>query len=708
MPSRILAITALLTCACGAYAQTAPFDLAGPAIRVTVTHDGVTLPIAKVPQLAVGDRIDLKADFPKDQAARYITVAGFLRGSTNPPPDRWFHQAESWTKKGRKGLSLVVPEGAQQVVVFLAPATGGDFPTLRNAVQGRPGAFVRAAQDLAQASLDRRRLDTYLSAVRRPVAGDPERLERITPLLARSLQIKVNTDCLSRAAELQAACLMQNQDALVLNDGHSNVITDALTGPGVGLALQISATPQGGLGQYSPYIAAARDLIGIFSSLHTAKYQYIPALARMDGDSMRLVLNSAPSFHNPKSVMVAALPVVAPVTVPPLQPLQRDVALCGTAQPALLPMAGAPLVYATDYAHDLALRVALPDGRQIDLPARPDVEQGGMIVPLEGRLPADGGATYRARLHGRWGFQPFDGPEIAIHVADPAAQRWQIASTTSRDGARQIALEGGTASCVSSVEARRADGSATSVSFKPAGPSTITVDVPATAPGAGPVAIAIASRAAPAPFTVALPQAPVAKGVGASLLARNVERAQDAVPVRLTLGSDSQIPTDATLTASLKAAAGERFTGRDRIEIAAEGGSGATAMLDADNGLTLADPSIAILRVQPLKVLGGSAYGPLRARVVRDKVAGEWVTLGTLVRLPEIRQLRCADGAPSCELTGDRLYLLDAVAATGDFATPVAVPDGFPGNAIQVPRPAGGTLFIRLHDDPSAIGQIGG
>ena len=63
-------------------------------------------------------------------------------------------------------MTITVPEGAQQVLVFLAPETGGDFRTLVNAVQGRPGSFVRASQDLNQAMLDRSRLDTYLAGVR--------------------------------------------------------------------------------------------------------------------------------------------------------------------------------------------------------------------------------------------------------------------------------------------------------------------------------------------------------------------------------------------------------------------------------------------------------------------------------------------------------------------------------------------------------------
>jgi hypothetical protein len=142
-----------------------------------------------------------------------LLVAAFLRGATDPPPSSWFHQAQTW-RHGADVLRAAVPADAQQVIVFLAPQTGGDFATLVDAVRGRPGAFVRASQDLEQASLDRSRLDAYLAAVR--AAGDPERLKTVTPLLARSLSIKLNEDCFQKMADLQAACLTQGQDALVL------------------------------------------------------------------------------------------------------------------------------------------------------------------------------------------------------------------------------------------------------------------------------------------------------------------------------------------------------------------------------------------------------------------------------------------------------------------------------------------------------------
>ena len=688
-----------------ALADTAPFDLAGPALRVTVTHQGTTLPIAEVPQLAAGDSVKVRADLPDDQSAHYVLVAAFLRGSTNPPPDKWFYQAESWTKKGRKGLSLTVPDGAQQIVLFLAPATGGDYPTLRNTVQGRPGAFVRAAQDLAQASLDRSRLDTYLAAVRKTNPGDPNRLERITPLLARTLQVKVNTDCLTKMPELQAACLLQNQESLVLNDGHSNAITEAMAGPGTDLALQLSATPQGGLGYYSPYIAAIRDIIGIFSSIHTAKYQYIPALATLSNDRMGLVLNAPPSFHNPKSVLVTALPIVAPVHVPPLQIADQVPSLCAQAPELLLPISGAPLIYATHYAHDLSLRVRLPNGRSIDLPATPDAERGGLVIRTQGKLPADLRVPLDASLHGIWGFQPFDGPAVRLQPAQPG--QWQLSSGAATAPNATVTLTGGTAACVSSVTIQ-SGGAAQPVNWTATKSNEIRVTLPANGDRAGATTLEIAGVAGIAPDRLTIAGSPPPAHFGATLIARSSQRPPSAAPVAIKLGSDSEIPSDTALTFSLRADNGARFTGREKIEVAATSGGG-TATLSPANGLTLADPQVAVATIEPAKALGASAFGPLRARVIMDGAEGDWLPVGTLVRLPALRQLTCPpDASKTCELTGDGLFLISALSATPGFEHPTAVPEGYPGNAIQVPHPVDGKLYVRLHDDPDTVSNIVG
>ena len=51
-------------------------------------------------------------------------------------------------------------------------------------MRGKPGAFVRASQDLNQASLDRSRLDKYLSAVKEMSNSDASALHDRSVLLA--------------------------------------------------------------------------------------------------------------------------------------------------------------------------------------------------------------------------------------------------------------------------------------------------------------------------------------------------------------------------------------------------------------------------------------------------------------------------------------------------------------------------------------------
>ena len=160
---RPLVLAAMLAFAIAASADPAPFDLAGPNLDVTVTRGGKTLPIAEVPNLAAGDRLWIKADLPAD-AVRALSAwcSRFLSGSTNPPPPELVLPLQDLDgqMRARTGLTVTVPEDAQQVLVFLAPETGGDFKTLVDAVRGRPGAFVRTSQDLNQAALDRSRLET--------------------------------------------------------------------------------------------------------------------------------------------------------------------------------------------------------------------------------------------------------------------------------------------------------------------------------------------------------------------------------------------------------------------------------------------------------------------------------------------------------------------------------------------------------------------
>jgi hypothetical protein len=473
-----------------AQADPAPFDLAGPVLGVKVSRGAKTLPAAEVPNLAAGDRVWIKADLPPTQSAHYLMVAAFLSGSTNPPPESWFFPCKTWTGKcAHDGLTVTVPEGAQQVLVFLAPQTGGDFRTLVSTVRGRPGTFVRASQDLNQAALDRSRLERYLLAIRAQSDADPTKLGAAAPLLARSLAIKVDEKCLDRIPELQAPCLMQGRESLILNDGHSTSIVEALTsGPGSDLAMELSYTPQLSYGYYSPYIASVFDIARIMDSFRTARYQYIPALASPRGDKLELTLNAVPSFHDPQSVLVVALPAVETPQLPPLHAVNPKEIYCAGRTVLVLPVDGAPLVFSTAYAHDVTLSLTGKDGKAIDLPAAADPAQGGYAVDTALLHAAELGDSVHASLQGYWGFERYRGPGFLLMNARP--KPWELAAG-DEDAlvvGRQdtVRLQADSVSCVDGILLQDPAGKVLKAEWKAVKPNELEVKLPlqAAKPGA--------------------------------------------------------------------------------------------------------------------------------------------------------------------------------------------------------------------------------
>ena len=268
-------LTALLLLCATLHADPSRFDLAGPKIDVHVTRNGRTLPIAQVPNLLPGDKIWLHPDLPPTQSVHYLLVAAFLRGTTNPPPDNWFTPIQTWNKKVREeGVTITVPAEAQQVILFLAPETGGDFTTLRSAVRGRPGVFVRASQDLTEAGFEQARIETYLADMRRVPPDDPKALAEHSDFLARTLNLKPNGDCFKKPMDAQANCLTQAGSQSLLDDGHGQTVAEALSnGSSTDFINQATYTGIGGGGLYSAYVGAIVDLVRIMIGLHTAKYQ---------------------------------------------------------------------------------------------------------------------------------------------------------------------------------------------------------------------------------------------------------------------------------------------------------------------------------------------------------------------------------------------------------------------------------------------------
>lgn len=497
----------LVVCALAGFAHAeSSFDLAGPPLNVRVTRNGKTLPIAEVPNLERGDRVWLRPDLPVKQDARYLLIAVFLRGATDPPPESWFARAETWSRQVRdEGMYVTVPADAEQALFFLAPETGGDFATLRSNVRAKPGAFVRASQDLNQASLDRSRLDTYLNAVTEISAKDPDSLKDASKLLARSLNIKVDSDCFQKPASQQLSCLTQEQNTQVLDDGHTESMVAALTsGASVDLIGQLSASPLGGAGMYSPYVGAVVDVVRIMNSFHTAQYQYIPALVQAKNDQIQLRLNNPPSFVNPKSVITAGLPTVQAPQLPPMRAVDPKQVYCIESSPLVLPVEGAPLVYSTALAHDFVLHIQDQKGPGIDLPARAEAAQGGFVVDAPAARIANMDSQATGILRGYWGFDSFDGP--SFHLERSHKVSWNLpeadrsALIVGRDDTLHLTAE--EAACVDHVSLEEKPGEVLKATYKLVKPDELEVKVPLEDVAPGRMTLLVSQKGMSAPDQV--------------------------------------------------------------------------------------------------------------------------------------------------------------------------------------------------------------
>jgi hypothetical protein len=782
-----------------AFADPAPFDLAGPQIEVRVERGGKTLPIEKVPNLKAGDRLWIHSVLPPGQSVKYLMVVAFLRGSTNPPPDDWFFKAETWNKKiEQEGIFVTVPADAQQAMVFLAPSTGGDFNSIRDAVHSRPGAFVRSSQDLNQLSLDRARLDVYIEAVRKINETNPDKLKDVSPLLARSLSIKLDQDCLDKVVEQQASCLVQKQDQLVLDDGHTLSVTDALTtGATSDLAMQLSYTQRAGAGYFSPYVASVMDIAHILETIHTAQYQYIPALNTEHDDEISLKLNTPPSFRNPKSVIVMALPAIDNGHPPPLRPVDEKQVLCIAKDKLVLPVEGAPLAFATDYAHDMSLLVKGKDGKDIDIPVKADPVQGGFVLDSKATT-SNLNESLTGTLRGSWGFEPYQGP--VFHFQNAQAAKWELAATDKNalvvGREDTLHLTSGNATCVESITAKTDSGKEIKTTWKANEADQLEVQVPLKDESPGGLTLLVKQAGAAEPEKISLHSlseagkyvsftlnagdtngvlagnrldevaglelkgvqfkpgklantsngdeltlstanadatAPLHAGDKATahvqlkdgrtldvaanvvaarpkvqLLSKSVQPSDDAKDTHIALTDTNEVPLNSRIVFSVKAVTPETFTPDQKIEVATADGSFHTTLSVADGGLTLQDAKTALATVDLAKSFGPSAFGPLRFRPVGQKdIAGDWQPLANLVRLPVLEGLQCArNTALPCTLTGTNLFLLDAVASDANFNQGMQVPDGFAGNALQVPHPVGGSLYVKLRDDPGSVNTV--
>jgi type II secretory pathway pseudopilin PulG len=213
----------------------------------------------------------------------------------------------------------------------------------------------------------------------------------------------------------------------------------------------------------------------------------------------------------------------------------------------------------------------------------------------------------------------------------------------------------------------------------------------------------------------------------------------------------NELPVGSKVDFVLKTSGQAGFTRADKVELASEDQT-LHATLDISNGLVLQDATTMLGSFDPLKSFGPSAFGKLHLRAIDASGApGDWLPLGTLVRVPQIASVKCqraaraaaasaeaaasraasASDAPQttqgsgppppvnaattpapndpnaeCTLNGTSLFLIDSIASDPQFTHSVSVPDGYTNSTLSVPRPATGELYLHLRDDPTVANTI--
>jgi hypothetical protein len=190
-----------------------------------------------------------------------------------------------------------------------------------------------------------------------------------------------------------------------------------------------------------------------------------------------------------------------------------------------------------------------------------------------------------------------------------------------------------------------------------------------------------------------------------TLLSKGTQNDVSTAPSPVHLGSADDLPVDERLVFFIRSREPENFPRDEKVEVAAADGSFRTVLALADGSLMLEDAKTALGVVEPLLRFGSSAFGPVRARALAaNGITGNWMPLGTLVRLPGFKELHCPrTAARPCVLIGTNLFLIASISASSEFGKPADVPPDFTGTQLSVPHPANGVLYMKLRDDANTV-----
>jgi hypothetical protein len=188
-----------------------------------------------------------------------------------------------------------------------------------------------------------------------------------------------------------------------------------------------------------------------------------------------------------------------------------------------------------------------------------------------------------------------------------------------------------------------------------------------------------------------------------TLLSKGVQDVVATTPSPVQFNNPDDLPVDGRVVFFLKSRSPYLFPRDQKVEVAAADSSFHTVLSLSDGSLMLEDSKTAVGTIEPLTRFGNSAFGPVRIRAISaDGADGDWLSLGTLVRLPVFKDLRCPHAVSRpCILDGSNLFLIESISTAADFGNSTDVPAEFTGNQLAVPHPSAGVLYVKLRDDPA-------
>ncbi len=177
------------------------------------------------------------------------------------------------------------------------------------------------------------------------------------------------------------------------------------------------------------------------------------------GDQLTLTLNTPPSFHNPKSVLVAALPAIEQALPPPLHAVSPKDIYCARGIRWCCRWRARRWCSRPSMRMTRSCASPASNGETIDLPATADATQGGFVIDTSPLAAASLDDRFQGSLHGSWGFESFDGP--GFQLVNTHSQAWAPANADDQmlivGRANTIHLQAGSVACIDRIMVKDPD-----------------------------------------------------------------------------------------------------------------------------------------------------------------------------------------------------------------------------------------------------------